>query len=59
DEKMQRLAESPKSDDTGLNILGVNFDDKGSLLHKKASSLDMAPTPATQSVESEKQEDGM
>jgi len=59
DEKMQRLGESPKSDDTGLNILGLNFDDKGSSLHKKTSSLDMGPTSATKSVESEKQEEGM
>jgi hypothetical protein len=58
DEKMQRR-ESPKSDDTGLNILGLNFDDKGSSLHKKTSSLDMGPTSATKSVESEKQEEGM
>ena len=57
DEGAEGIEESPKSDETGLNIQGLNFD-KSSYGHKKTNS-DMAPgmtAPATITVEEEKGE---
>ena len=57
DEIRQRPGgESPASDDTGLNILGLDFDERGALVRKQTSSLDMGPRSAAQSVDSGAQE---
>ncbi len=55
DDRRQRLGESTVSDDTGLNILGLDFDEKGSLVRKQTSSLDMSmgSTPKATDVDTD------
>lgn len=51
DDKRQRLGDGPASDDTGLNILGLDFDESGSIVRKQTSSLDIGQLSPTQTEE--------
>jgi len=52
----QRQLDGPVSDDTGLNILGLDFDENGSLVGKQTSSLDVGQMSGTPIAESEDEE---
>jgi len=54
-----RQLDGPASDDTGLNILGLDFDESGSLVRKQTSSLDVDQMSGTRTAESEDAERDM
>ena len=56
DDERPRLGNGPGSEDTGLNILGLDFDDDGSLVRHPSSSLDVGALSGMEPGESERQE---